>query len=98
MGREDGRLWSNQMTSEVGMTKPRRPLKWLKEAPVEEIGEALLSLETERTASIMAYMAVKGGPEIQDRVTRAISRLRNNPHQVAGRMVGGLLSGLFRDT
>jgi len=74
------------------MSRKSRPMKWLREATVEEIGEALLAVDPLKAMAIGTYVQVRAGPEIGHKVEVAVNRARKDPAKTVGRLLGSLLS------
>lgn len=70
------------------MSKPSRPLKWLRETPVEEISEAMLSIDPIKAAELATLLLAHSGRSVGERLDRALG----DPEKA----VGDFLSGGFR--
>jgi len=84
---------SGKSTKKGGMGKKSpRPLKWLRDATVEEIGEAML-LDPVKGMMVATYVQARSGVEIGSRIELAVDRAKANPGKVARSVV----QALFRE-
>jgi hypothetical protein len=70
-----------------------RPLSWIKDSTAQEIGEAILAVDTEKAVRVVAYLISVLGPEVHDRIELLRFDLQSNPGEVfAGALLGGVRS------
>ena len=88
-----GRKVKGPKTSIKG--RKQSPLRWLKDASPEEIGEALLSVGVDKAAEVVVYLAQRAGPEIGDALDRAMEQVQRDPARALARAGMGALNSLL---
>ncbi len=73
----------------------RRPLQWIREATVDEIGEALLAVDPAKATAVAAYVAVRSGTELGKEIELGLERIARNPERAVGNAFAAGLGSLF---
>jgi len=71
------------------MSRVKKPLRWIEEASPQEIGEALLAVDTVKSYKVAAYLAKRMGPESEGLIARAKKGFSEDPLGAIGRALIG---------